>query len=151
MGSESRIAIPQDDIEYIGFWPRVWASVIDSAIFLVVALPILLLVYGPEYLVKRNSLAGPTDFVISWVLPAAAVLIYWIKKQATPGKMAIKAKVVDAQTFRPATTRHLIIRYVAYYLSLIPFGLGFFWILVDKRKQGWHDKVANTVVIRTQE
>lgn len=42
----------------------------------------------------------------------------------------------------------LIGRYLAYYVSLIPFGLGFIWVAFDGRKQGWHDKLAGTVVVR---
>jgi uncharacterized RDD family membrane protein YckC len=42
----------------------------------------------------------------------------------------------------------LVGRYLGYFVSTIPFGLGLFWIGWDKRKQGWHDKLAGTVVIR---
>jgi uncharacterized RDD family membrane protein YckC len=39
-------------------------------------------------------------------------------------------------------------RYFAYFLSTIPLGLGLIWVAFDKRKQGWHDKLAGTVVIK---
>jgi uncharacterized RDD family membrane protein YckC len=39
-------------------------------------------------------------------------------------------------------------RYFAYFVSTIPFCLGFLWVAFDKRKQGWHDKLAHTVVVR---
>jgi uncharacterized RDD family membrane protein YckC len=42
----------------------------------------------------------------------------------------------------------LIGRYLGYYDSTIPFLLGLMWVGIDKRKQGWHDKLAGTVVIR---
>ncbi len=41
-------------------------------------------------------------------------------------------------------------RYLGYFASTIPLCLGFLWIAFDKRKQGWHDKLAGTVVIRAQ-
>lgn len=62
--------------------------------------------------------------------------------------MAISAKIVDVKTGNAASTGQLIGRYFAYYLSLIPIGLGFVWVAFDARKQGWHDKLAGTVVIR---
>jgi uncharacterized RDD family membrane protein YckC len=31
---------------------------------------------------------------------------------------------------------------------MLVFFLGFIWVAFDKRKQGWHDKIAGTVVIR---
>ena len=43
------------------------------------------------------------------------------------------------------------LRWVGYLVSLLFFGLGYFWVIVDPRKQGWHDKIAATVVIRKKE
>jgi uncharacterized RDD family membrane protein YckC len=57
-------------------------------------------------------------------------------------------KMVDADTGNTLSKGQAIGRYLAYYLALIPFGLGFLWVAFDKRKQGWHDKLAGTVVIR---
>jgi len=82
------------------------------------------------------------------VLPAIAVIIFWMTKQATLGKMAISAIIVDADSGKAPGTGQLIGRYFAYYLSIIPFGLPFLWIAFDKRKRGWHDKAAGTVVVR---
>ncbi|MNC88285.1 RDD family protein [compost metagenome] len=61
--------------------------------------------------------------------------------------MAISAKIVDAQTGgRPATGK-LVLRYFAYLASTLPLLLGFVWIAIDRRKQGFHDKIAGTLVI----
>ncbi len=38
-------------------------------------------------------------------------------------------------------------RAVGYALAALPLFLGFFWILMDDRRQGWHDKLADTVVV----
>jgi hypothetical protein len=86
--------------------------------------------------------------LISWVLPAVVVVIFWLTRQATPGKMAIAARIVDAKTGGKPSTSQLLIRYVGYFVSSIPFGLGLFWVAFDARKQGWHDKMAGTVVVR---
>jgi uncharacterized RDD family membrane protein YckC len=95
-----------------------------------------------------SFIQGPMDFLISWIFPAVAVILFWVAKQATPGKMAISAKIVDAQTGNAANQTQLIGRYLAYYLSAIPLGLGFIWVAFDERKQGWHDKLSGTVVVR---
>jgi uncharacterized RDD family membrane protein YckC len=42
----------------------------------------------------------------------------------------------------------LIGRFFAYFVSIFPACLGFLWIAFDRRKQGWHDKIAGTVVVR---
>lgn len=137
-----------DDLEYVGFWARTGAALIDTVILLVLMLLALISIYGWEYLESEKLLHGPADFVISWVLPAIAVVIFWIKKQATPGKMLIAARIVDAQTGADMSTRQAIIRYLAYFVSIIPLCLGLIWVAFDPRKQGWHDKIAGTVVVR---
>ncbi len=45
-------------------------------------------------------------------------------------------------------TQQLIGRYLGYYVSIFALGVGFLWVAFDPRKQGWHDKMAGTVVIR---
>ena len=61
--------------------------------------------------------------------------------------MAVKIKIVDASTGNPPTLRQLLVRYLASYLSLLPLGLGFIWADFDRRRQAWHDKLADTVVV----
>ena len=62
--------------------------------------------------------------------------------------MAVSARIVDAKTGGKPTTRQLIVRYLGYFVSTIPLGLGLLWVAFDPRKQGWHDKLAGTVVVR---
>jgi uncharacterized RDD family membrane protein YckC len=100
------------------------------------------------YWESADFVHGPMDMLISWVLPAVVVVIFWLTRQATPGKMAIAARIVDAKTGGKPSTSQLLIRYVGYFVSSIPFGLGLFWVAFDARKQGWHDKMAGTVVVR---
>ncbi len=47
-----------------------------------------------------------------------------------------------------SSTAQFIIRYLGYYVSIIPLFLGIIWVGIDKRKQGFHDKLAGTVVLR---
>ena len=61
--------------------------------------------------------------------------------------MLFKSVIVDANTLSAPSTSQNIIRYLGYFISFLPLGLGFLWIAFDKRKQGWHDKLAGTVVI----
>ncbi|MDA8445662.1 RDD family protein [Paracidovorax valerianellae] len=136
------------DLEYVGFWARVGATLIDTVLLIVVTVPLLVWFYGWEYFESDHLVLGPADFVISWVLPALAVVLFWLSRQATPGKMAIGARVVDAATGKPMTTAQSVGRYVAYFAAAIPLGLGLLWVAFDGRKQGWHDKLAGTVVVR---
>ena len=76
------------------------------------------------------------------------VVLFWVYRQATPGKIAISARIVDAETGAKPSTRQLVGRYFGYYVSIIPLMLGILWVAFDPRKQGWHDKLAGTVVVR---
>lgn len=137
-----------DELEYVGFWPRVGASLIDTVLVGAIVWPLLTAYYGESYWTSESFIQGPMDFLLSWVFPAVAVILFWVAKQATPGKMAVSAKIVDAKTGNAASVGQLIGRYFAYFLSMIPLCLGLIWVAFDGRKQGWHDKLAGTVVVR---
>lgn len=137
-----------NELKYAGFWVRAWATIIDIFLILIITLPILFLIYGVDnYLDSDKWIEGPMDFFISYVLPAFAEILFWMYYQATPGKMAIHAKIVDAKTGEKPTTGQFVGRYFAYIPSGLVLGIGIFWIAFDKRKQGWHDKLAGTVVV----
>jgi uncharacterized RDD family membrane protein YckC len=139
---------------YAGFWARFAATVIDG--ILLVGL-FHLCRYGWEYgriefgLDKRLGLSDEgmeLAFLGSWMLASIALIIgcWWIK-QTTPGKSRIPAKIVDAMTGEPPSFGQCLGRFFAYLVSWTPLGLGVLWIMIDRRKQGWHDKLAGTVVI----
>lgn len=135
------------ELKYVGFWPRVGATLIDAIILIVITGPILTIYYGESYWTSEDLVAGPLDFLLSYVFPAVAVIWFWVAKQATPGKMAVHAKIVDSNTGKAPSTSQFIGRYFAYILSALPLGLGLIWVAFDSRKQGWHDKLSNTVVV----
>jgi len=101
-----------------------------------------------EYFESTQLVVGAWDFWISWVLPAVAVIIFWVCKSATPGKMLTKIKIIDASSGEKLSVGQSIGRYFAYFISIVPLMLGIFWVGIDKKKQGWHDKLANTLVVK---
>ncbi|MFT5836739.1 MAG: putative RDD family membrane protein YckC [Candidatus Azotimanducaceae bacterium] len=139
-----------ENLEYAGFWVRVGAAIIDSILLLMVTFPILVWIYGWAYFDSGALIEGPADFIISWILPAFTVVLFWIYRQATPGKMAYDLRIVDARTGQPPSKGQNILRYFAYFVSTIPLGLGLIWVGIDRRKQGWHDLIAKTVVVRSK-
>lgn len=138
----------RNDLEYVGFWLRVGASIIDTLLLGVFTWPLLNHIYGPSYWRTTALVKGPADFLISWVLPAITIILFWIYRQATPGKMAISARIVDAETGNVPSAGQLVARYLGYFVSILPFFVGIIWVAFDPRKQGWHDKLAGTVVVR---
>jgi uncharacterized RDD family membrane protein YckC len=134
--------------KYVGFWPRFGAFLIDALLLVAITWPLSYLIYGWEFLTSEQFIVGFADFILTYIVPAMAVILFWVRYLATPGKMAIKAKIVDAKSGGPPTIGQFIGRYLAYNISLLPVGLGYLWIAWDSRKQGWHDKLAGTVVVR---
>jgi uncharacterized RDD family membrane protein YckC len=82
------------------------------------------------------------------LLPLFVYVIGWGRYGTTPGKLLLELRVVDARTGgRPGLVRAFI-RYIGYFVSFLTLGLGFVWIVFDRRRQGLHDKLAGTRVIR---
>lgn len=154
----------EQEIRYAGFWIRVVAALIDSFWVTLAIVPLLYWLYGSGYFTQISdnlqgmmnldlqepgpAFAGPGDFVVQYVVPAVAIVLFWIARQATPGKMLLSLKIVDAQTLGPISKGQAIGRYLGYYVSILGLCLGLLWVAFDPRKQGWHDKLARTVVIR---
>ena len=88
------------------------------------------------------------DEILPRALPFLAVILFWFFFSATPGKMIIRSKIVNAKTGKKPSLLQFTLRYLAYFVSYFIFFIGFFWIAFDKKKQGWHDLLAGTVVVR---
>jgi len=134
--------------EYAGFWIRFGAMLIDSIVMLIVLYIPLSFIYGEEYWVGDQFIYGFWDVMLGYVVPFVATIWFWLRYMSTPGKMATKLRVVDASTGNKLSTGQAVGRYFAYTVAILPIFLGLIWVGVDKRKQGWHDKLAGTVVIR---
>jgi uncharacterized RDD family membrane protein YckC len=134
-------------VEYAGFWIRFLASLLDSVLLILILVPLLMVFYGPGVLFATES-PGLAYDVINYGLPIIAVIIFWQYRSATPGKLMMGIYIVDEKTLGHPPFGRLVLRYFGYYVSILPLLLGFFWVAFDKRKQGFHDKIARTLVIK---
>lgn len=132
---------------YGGFWRRFLAFWIDVILASLLLFPVLSLLGVGDSLLRTDELGVKNQIIWNFPFMIAAILFIYIR-QATPGKMLMGLRVVDAKTLANPTLGQAIGRQVSYLLSSIIFMLGFIWIAFDGRKQGWHDKLAGTVVIR---
>lgn len=135
--------------DYAGFWPRALALLIDWLIVVVIAMPVIVVAFGAEYL-SLDPLRRAGDLAIALLL-GALIVWFWRRFGATPGKLAVGIRIVDAQSGQPVRTGRLVLRLACYLVSALPFYLGFLWAAVDRRKQGWHDKIAGTVVVQASD
>lgn len=88
---------------------------------------------------------------LKWMYYAYAIysVFCWHYWSATLGKILCRLKVVDAKTGGRMGEWQSILRILGYAVSALPFGLGFLWISLNKKRRGWHDYLAGTEVVRT--
>ena len=90
---------------------------------------------------------GGAGFGASFVITLVYTWYFLTRQNGqTPGKMLMHIRVVkkDGSPIDDATA---IVRYIGYYISCL-IVIGVLWAFWDDKKQGWHDKVANTLVVK---
>ena len=146
---------------YGGFWRRSFALLIDKVILYFVSLILFLiglLALGLEGDMLGRVLASPGDIIpgmgvfallyLAASFLAGVIYFTWFHGIGgrTPGKMLLGLRVIQASG-EPMTPGVAFLRWVGYLISGPVFCLGFLWVAFDGRKQGWHDKIAATLVI----
>lgn len=131
--------------DYAGFLKRFLAVLIDGILIALVTAPLPgnTVTYGDGSAYSSNP----------WVWPVSAIYgVFMISKYgATLGKMAMKIRVQNMETGANLTIVEAILReVVGKFLSSLVIGLGYFWMLWDKDKQTWHDKIAKSVVVNSK-
>lgn len=146
-------AFSHQHIQYAGFLRRATAFGLDMLIISVLTSGIIMLFFGVESIQHMQTFAihDWRMVVIENVVPALWTIGFWFIFMATPAKMLFDCQVVDAESGQRASLLQLVVRYLGYIISSLPLGLGFLWILIDKRNQGWHDKLSKTLVIMQDE
>jgi uncharacterized RDD family membrane protein YckC len=150
---------------YAGFATRAAALMLDIVLITVAVIVINALLGLPIAFftgIDLNNCAQNTDSraaaravctTINLIWVGVALLaspIYFITLFATTGQtigkyvMGVRVVRLDGRsmTFKTGT-----VRWLGYFVSALPLGLGFFWVIVDNRRQGFHDRLADTSVI----
>lgn len=137
----------ESEIRYAGFWLRTLATVIDSIWLYGIIYTMLWFLVGPD-IFNPEARYTLTQFTFEWIIPLIVVMAFWITRSASPGKMLFQMRIVDAKSLQPVSPSRLLVRYLAYFISMLPLFFGCLWVAWDKKKQGWHDKIARTVIVR---
>lgn len=91
------------------------------------------------------AIIGLASLAVLLFVPGYFVL-FWVLIGATPGKQILGLKIIRTST-EPLGWIRAVVRFFGYFISAIVFFLGFLWVFVDGRRQGWHDKLADTFVV----
>lgn len=131
------LGAPEPTVRYAGFWVRVGATILDSIWEIIVILALGVLIYGRDYLNQSAGIRGPIDYFLQLFLPFILVVGFWLKKSATPGKMAFNRVIAHASDFGQVTHGRFVLRYCMYFISYLVFGLGIFgWLLIATNRAG---------------
>lgn len=104
----------------------------------------------------RHALYGEQagdNYLLLWAWWALSPLLFftwfWTHGGQTLGMRSWRIRVVDSEgsTINPAQAAK---RYAAAFLSWFVFGLGFVWILFDRDKHSWHDRISGTYLVLTE-
>jgi uncharacterized RDD family membrane protein YckC len=133
----------QGQVELAGLGSRLLAQVID--LFWLLPLSFVLGTVASIVNGGEMSLGGE---MMANLIGALIVLSFWVERQGTPGKMVLGLRIVDAETGGVPTFGRFVLRYIGYLVSALPLGLGYLWAIWDRRRQGWHDKMGGTLVVR---
>ncbi|VXC96465.1 RDD family protein (modular protein) [Burkholderia sp. 8Y] len=136
-------------LHYATYTQRARALFLDSLWWTAIVLFVPL---GPSPENMPLSPEGLAAFTAMWLLlaqcaPIAMTGVLWAVWGTSPGKRALKLRIVDADTAQPMTARQAALRTFGYFLTFATCGAGFLWVLFTSRNQTLHDRIANTVVV----
>ncbi|WP_298137610.1 RDD family protein [Acidiferrobacter sp.] len=138
------------DLLYAGFWRRMAADLVDN----IMLLPILSALAPTRWpahptlvALAQAMAADPFRQFLGLIFSVAYSVVFWVKFLGTPGKLLLSCHLVDAHTLGPLSVGQSLLRNLGYLVSYATLGLGFLWIAWDPRKQGFHDKIAGSVVL----
>ena len=156
---------PSLEGHYAGFASRLMAFIVDvvlvSLLFVsttwIISVTVTTLRIGSYLGISLNSIPGASaaaDIITSPAFVALVTMLFimayhvffWLFAGQTPGKALLGLRVVSMNGERLRPWR-AVLRYLGYYLSALALFSGFAWVLLDDRRQAWHDKLAGTVVL----
>lgn len=135
--------------QYVGFGRRLVAALLDGLIMMTVSTLIgfILGLSGAVSTSQQSSLSG-LSYAIGLALSIAYYVFYQQRAGQTLGKKALGIKVVDVSGNTPSLMTFFLREIIGKFISSLILGIGYLMVLWDSKKQGLHDKIAGTYVIK---
>jgi uncharacterized RDD family membrane protein YckC len=155
---------PAPGIEFAGHGGRLVAYILDGILVSVVVIAITILAsaifVGGLTVSPDGDTASVSGAAVASVLLALLVIFiislvyfpfFWARGGQTPGMRVFRLRVVRDRDGGRIGWGAAWLRLIGMWVSAFVFYLGFIWIFIDKRRRGWHDLIAGTVVIKDPE
>jgi uncharacterized RDD family membrane protein YckC len=139
------------DLDLAGVGQRLASYLMDGVVLSVIYIALMFL-FGVQ--IEEVAIAGgdfSTTFSAAYVLMAAIAIgyyTYFFGKGQTPGMKLVEIKLIRTDGIYPVGYKKGFFRWLGMEISGMVLLLGYIWILIDKKKQGWHDKIAGTYVVK---
>ena len=137
---------PAPGVAFASPGSRLVAYIVD--VIVTIAVSIVLGIVGVA-LVFVLPILSIIPFLAIFIVSFVYFPYYWQRSGQTPGMRMMNIKVVRDSDGGPLTWGSAILRLIGYWVSGFVFYIGYIWIFIDKRKRGWHDLIAGTVVIES--
>ncbi|HEY6608887.1 MAG TPA: RDD family protein, partial [Candidatus Limnocylindria bacterium] len=144
---------PAAPLRYGGFWVRFVAFILDGIVIAVITGALAPLFGFP--IIETSTTAGAGGVQVNYTGSALSSLFglvyfvgFWAFRGQTPGQIPFRMRVVRVSDGTRPDVVIALLRYVGLIISFAVLLLGVIWVAFDGRKQGWHDKIASTLVVR---
>ena len=143
---------PGQGLRYGGFWVRFVAIILDAIVIGVITSALAVFTLGGNMFMVNTEAGG---IAVNYTYNAFGALIgllyfvgFWSLRGQSPGMIPFNMRIVMADDGSKPDWVRMLLRYVGLLISIAVLFLGVIWAGFDRRKQGWHDKIAGTVVVR---
>ena len=140
---------PAPGVEFADPGARLVGYIIDIVINVVIV--VVLSILGGILAVTLPILAV-LPFLAVIIIPLIYFPYFWSREGPqngqTPGMKQMGIRVVRDSDGGPITIGPAILRLLGYWVSGLVFYIGYIWIFIDKRRRGWFDLIAGTVVVK---
>jgi uncharacterized RDD family membrane protein YckC len=151
---------PAPGVEFAPHGGRLVAYVLDGIILSIVLTAVLVVAFvaffaGSTVEDNRVTAVSPlaaTLFAVLFILAMAIGILYfpffWARGGQTPGMRPFSLRVVRDSDGGPIGWGTALLRLVGLWVAGVVFYIGFIWIFIDKRRRGWQDLIAGTIVVK---
>lgn len=151
---------PAPGVEFAPHGARLVAYIIDSIIVGIAVL--IIVVIGSVVFVSGSTVsdgqvtaidAGAATALLLTILIAILITLlyfpfFWARSGQTPGMRPVGLHVVRDRDGSKISWGTAFLRLIGLWVASAVFYLGFIWIFVDKRRRGWQDLIAGTIVVK---
>lgn len=145
---------PAPGLEFAGYGERLVAYIVDAIIVTIIV--VVASIVG-AFAIAGGAATGSVGAAVSagfllvivvFVVSIGYFPFFWARGGTTPGMKMFGLYVVRDSDGGPISGGQAVLRLFGYWVASLVFYLGFIWVFIDKRRRGWHDLIAGTVVVQ---